>query len=498
MGALFGGSTSPATFSTGGDPRSYIPTAQPQFDALTQSLIGGFGKQIAAGTTPGQANLPLEQTTLANIATNPYAQQAITGAQTGGGYGTEAAAGAAAFLPFLSSMPQELSQQFIGPLEGYAQNIAGLAPQVSSLAGQVAGYMPQVAAYAPQIAQYAPQIAAGIAPLQQGAQRVMQTAFDPQSALYNQLLNQTQQQAAVANAQTGAYGPYAAGSINDAIRNYNINWQNQQLARQTQGLGAAGTAYGTAGQLGIGAGGLYGAAGQELARAAGIGTEAGQLYGTAGQLYDRAGNLTNQAAQLYLQDPKLIQDILSIGGGAGELAAKSAALPYQTYLGQQQAIQGAITPALTQEQQQYTLPQLTIEDINQYLQTAQAAQKAGVQEGQIGFQEAMQRQQQIGSLIGMGLGAVTGGLGGGGLGAALGGLGGGGGLLGLFGGGGGGGGGLFSPDFSSSPSDIGGIGGFFGGLGTSSALPGSDVGFTTPLTQYGGLSLSDLQGLGAL
>jgi hypothetical protein len=82
------------------------------------------------------------------------------------------------------------------------------------------------------------------------AGQVMNTAMDPQNALYNRTLGQVQQQQGAANAQAGVgTSPYGAGLTDQALSNFNIDWQNSQLQRQTQGLGAAGQALGTAGGL---------------------------------------------------------------------------------------------------------------------------------------------------------------------------------------------------------------------------------------------------------
>lgn len=70
--------------------------------------------------------------------------------------------------------------------------------------------------------------------------QVENTAMDPQNALYNRTLSQVQDQAGVTNAQTGVgTSPFGAGVMNSANRNFNIDWQNNQLGRQATGMGAA-------------------------------------------------------------------------------------------------------------------------------------------------------------------------------------------------------------------------------------------------------------------
>lgn len=92
--------------------------------------------------------------------------------------------------------------------------------------------------------------------LRQGANQVMNTAFDPQKALYDRTAQQLQDQVRVGEATRGiTMSPYGAGVENQAMSNFNIDWQNNQLGRQTQGLGAAGTANqqaGAIGQAGVG------------------------------------------------------------------------------------------------------------------------------------------------------------------------------------------------------------------------------------------------------
>lgn len=84
-----------------------------------------------------------------------------------------------------------------------------------------------------------------------GANAVMNTAFDPQQALYKQLYQQNTDANNVNEAQRGiTNSPYGAGVANQAATNFNIDWQNQQLGRQIQGLNAAGTANNTGANLG--------------------------------------------------------------------------------------------------------------------------------------------------------------------------------------------------------------------------------------------------------
>lgn len=81
--------------------------------------------------------------------------------------------------------------------------------------------------------------------------QMLNTAFDPQNALYNRTLQQVQDQQRVGQAARGiTMSPYGAGLENQALSNFNIDWQNNQLGRQTQGLQSAGQSYGQAGNVG--------------------------------------------------------------------------------------------------------------------------------------------------------------------------------------------------------------------------------------------------------
>lgn len=80
-------------------------------------------------------------------------------------------------------------------------------------------------------------------------QQTYQTALDPQNALYNRTAQQLQDQTGATNSMYGLGSSAAgAGVANQAMSNFNIDWQNQQLQRQLQGLqgytGAASTAGG--------------------------------------------------------------------------------------------------------------------------------------------------------------------------------------------------------------------------------------------------------------
>lgn len=182
--------------------------------------------------------------------------------------------------------------------------------------------------------------------------QVENTAMDPQSALYNRTLQQVQDQANVANAQNGLTGsPYGAGTTNAATSNFNIDWQNNQLARQAQGISAASTglgAVGTAGNnaqnIGTAAAANTGMAGA-APNAAYISNLANMLnalnsYGTS----QTAGNANTQTAQTDFQN------YLNLGAQQANVQANLDQTMYQdqnTAAANQNAYLGSIVNGVT-------------------------------------------------------------------------------------------------------------------------------------------------------
>jgi hypothetical protein len=82
-------------------------------------------------------------------------------------------------------------------------------------------------------------------------QNVYNMGLDPQNALYNRSVQQLQDQTGATNSMYGLGSSAAgAGVANQALGNFNIDWQNQQLQRAAQGLQSYGQAAGVAGQYG--------------------------------------------------------------------------------------------------------------------------------------------------------------------------------------------------------------------------------------------------------
>ena len=276
-----GGQTTPATFSQGGNPAAYVPTAQPSADMNYQNLLSAmYNPSISAlqgiSQLPATQYNPQVQSAVGQIANNPYAAQGEQVTQEAANYG----------------VPTGQTEY------SWGQNTLPM------MAGQVTGAVPG---------------------LQSGANQVLGTAFDPQQALYNQLMQQNQAQSQATLAQSGLAGtPYGANLANQSNTNFNLGWQNNQLGRQTQGLGAAGTA---AGQVG------------------GLENTGANLLGQAGNMMTTGLNTMNTIGQW----------------------------PYQTSVGQANNSLGALGQGISLGNQQFTIPQQLFSDLQSYLGLGQAA-----------------------------------------------------------------------------------------------------------------------------
>jgi len=159
------------------------------------------------------------------------------------------------------------------------------------------------------------------------AQSILQTGFDPQSALYNQLFQQnTDQQRAGQAARGIATSPYGAGVENKGNTDFNLAWQNAQLGRQNTALQGAGYGLNSAGNainLGqnvstLGLNTLGQAAALPYSTANTIGTNQFGALNQYGQYGQAASAIPQTSIQDYLQ-------YLGIGNQAGGVANQSYA-----------------------------------------------------------------------------------------------------------------------------------------------------------------------------
>jgi hypothetical protein len=186
------------------------------------------------------------------------------------------------------------------------------------------------------------------------------------------------------------------------MSNFDIDWQNQQLARQAQAAGAAGQAAGTAGNL-------YGQAGQSANTAAG-------LYGTAPSLLSSTSQMpsnvyTGQIGQvlqaLQARNQGANQGIAGYGsllGSGGQALTQGNALnvsglgqqqqfgaaPYNTAAGIANNSVTGLSNLTNLGNNQFQLPQQEIGNLMQYMGLGQSASGLSGQLGNLGFQQTAQ------------------------------------------------------------------------------------------------------------
>jgi len=209
---------------------------------------------------------------------------------------------------------------------------------------------------------------------------IMQQAFDPQSALYQQLYGQTQQQSLANLSNAGlATSPYGQGVLGNTLNNFNINWQNAQLQRMLSGANTLNTLAPTAAQLQAGAVPL-------AAQSAALPWMQGQQIGGAnlGTL-NTLGGFGTSAAQLPQQQLQDYMSLMGWGTGAQQQAFN------------QNQLANFVDPSQLAASANAFNQQLFSDQMTQQ-QVAQAQQQAAM--------------SGLGSLAGAGLGFGFGGLGG--------------------------------------------------------------------------------------
>lgn len=306
-GGGFSGGSSP--------PPTYIPQNQSGADASYYSLVNAM---VPYGASIPNYVLPQAQAATSNLAANPFLTGYQNAANTAGAYG------AGTVAP--------------GQQQG-AATLQGLANQSAPYAGNIL------------------QSANASIP---AANQILQTGFDPQNALYNRTAQQLTDQTNAVNSMYGlSSSPYGAGVAAHNLENFNIDWQNQQLQRQTQ------AAQGYTGLLG-GAAGAYGSALSDVGR------------GFAG-----AGDLGTQAA--------------------GTISA-SGQLPYSTYMGGQNDILSALNNYSNTGTSAFGVDQNTLNALAAYLKLGQSATSIG----QAGAAQNFGNNQSIGQGLGQGLSQLAG------------------------------------------------------------------------------------------
>ena len=374
------------------------PFQPPNQAGAASAFQTGAGQLANIGNTQTNQVIPQLTAISSAVQNNPFAQQALAGAQQAANTATGTVA------------PQQLAgaAQDTG-IANLATSAAPGAYNAATNAGQTAynqsqSLIPsglQGLSVAPGVFNQAQSlIPSTTQPELQAGASVLNTAFDPQQALYNQQYQQMLDQQNAMNAMNGVAGsPYAAGISGQAGTNFNIDWQNAQLNRQIAGLGAydqaAQTAAGDLSQLqttgvnnfnALNTGALSNFSNLSNTGTSALNSGINTGVGALSTLGNTAIGANSAASDL--------------GTAALNTQAGAAQLPSDVYLQQQQAnlaatlaqIQG--TNAATQPLQQ------SIADQGQYLNIGQTASQGAIQAASTNNQQTNAQAQGLGSLFG--------------------------------------------------------------------------------------------------
>lgn len=239
--------------------------------------------------------------------------------------------GATGYAPAVQAQATGLTQNYINnPYQAQAQSGAGgastyatgtLTPQLQGGATDLSGLGKINSSYVPQ---------------------ALSAGFDPQNATYNRDYQRAIDQQNSINAQSGVSNtPYGAGVTGQVANNFNLDWLDRALGRQSTAAGTASTLSGAAGNAYTAGGNVGGTAvntqvggsalpastyGQNLAQD--IAALSGQNTAVSG-----ASGVTDQA----------LQDILAYLGYGTSAGAASAKAQSDTFQGIGSII-GAINP----------------------------------------------------------------------------------------------------------------------------------------------------------
>jgi hypothetical protein len=389
VGGLFGGSSG----AVSGQPASgqlqvYTPQNQPGADVNWQSIISAM---MPSATTAAGTPYPI---------VTPQAQGIASTLTSPQGYGAYGPYGATAVNQALNSYSTLAGLPYAGTTTGPAASqaaLSGLAgvqnaafnPMYSSAIGAIAGdpYFSQALSGA----QTGASIGGTLAPqLGSAAGQLLQTGFDPQSALYNRTAQQLLDQQRAINAMSGVgTSPYGAGVTGQTMENFNIDWQNQQLQRQ---LSAA-----------QGASQLAPAAANLAATSAGL---PASVYNTQQQAILNALGQQTQAAGT---GAGALTNLISGLGAAGNIPisylsalTQAGAQPYNVATGTGQNALSTLSNLLSLGNTQYTLPQNLLNSLANYMQLGQGAAQIGGQLGNDAAQQSLMAGMGLGGLAGMG------------------------------------------------------------------------------------------------
>jgi hypothetical protein len=233
-------------------PTPYQPANQAGADA---SFQGGVGQLFSGGQGLQQSVVPAYGQVTQSVSNNPYYQTAQN----------------------YAGLTSGLAGNTVAPSQfGAGAASMGTGDSLTQQAGAIgnSGYLQQ-------------------------AQQALAQGFDPRQELYNRSYQQMLDQQNAINAMNGVAGtPYGAGLASQGAQNFNMDWQNQQLAREAQAASTYGNILGSA----TGAeGGLASGAGSAYNTGSGLEQAGLQTLRTAGQ----------EQNQTFLQQQQAILDALN-------------------------------------------------------------------------------------------------------------------------------------------------------------------------------------------
>ena len=383
---------------SGGSQNAPTPYQPPNQAGSAASFQQGAGQLASQGSALSGSVDPQLAAISQSVTNNPYYGQALTGAQQAASTATGAVA------------PQQLA--------GAAQD-TGIANQAAGAAGPLAGaavgagltgynqtqsLLPsalQGLSVAPGVFNQAQAMIPGTTqPLINAANQVLQTGFDPQSALYNQQYGQQLDQQNAINAQNGVSGsPYAAGITGQAGQNFNIDWQNQQLNRQLSALGGASSAdTAAAGNLAT----LQSTGVNDYnALTTGAVNNANSLINTGtGALNTGINTGVGALSGLGATAVGANNAASDLGTAALNTEAGAAQLPQDIYLQQQQADLAALGSQISGSNAAAAQTQMAVGDQGQYLNIGQTAAQGAINAAQVNNQAAQASAAGFGNLFG--------------------------------------------------------------------------------------------------
>ena len=234
--------------STGGQNTAYIPTQRPETDANFIAARDQY--QQAINSIYGTTN-PYNQQLLQGQFNNPYYQQALNAA----GQASNAYINAGANTTNLANRGFGNANAAYDQAQRSSALLGDILPSVQGTTRDLYNQIGTSNQQYQNLINYQNSQLGNITQSQgnlySGGNQVLQTALDPQNALYNRTAQQLTDQTRAAEYARGIQSsPLGASVESNALGNFNIDWQNQQLARQSQGLSAAQGAYGSAQGMG--------------------------------------------------------------------------------------------------------------------------------------------------------------------------------------------------------------------------------------------------------